>query len=274
MVTETAKPPRRTNGAQTVERAAAVLRAVGRLRAARFSVLSRETGLANPTLRRMLVSLIDAQLVVHDQDQGLYKLGSEAYVLGQLARPEYGFHDMARASLTKLANLTDDCIFLSALEEDLSVVCLHREDGRYPIRVHVMNVGDRHPLGLGAGSLALLAALPPEESEKILQSNEERILNISDSLQIAQLNELVDRARADGYAVNPGLGFPHSTAIGAAIRGPSGNLLGAMTIAAIEMRMQPERQRELAVTLLDEVKRVEDLLVKYGTNTVPLGRAS
>lgn len=271
VTTDPSKPTRRTNGAQTVERAARVLRVVGRLRAARFSVLSRETGLANPTLRRMLVSLIDAQLVFHDQEQGVYKLGSEAYVLGQLARAEYGFHDLSRTSLSRLADLSGDCVFLSALE-GLSIICLHREEGRFPIRTHVLNVGDRHPLGVGAGSLAILAALPADEADTILQNNADRICSVRESLNVDQLSDLVRQARIDGFAVNPGLVFPYSWAIAAAIRAPSGEILGAITIAAIETRMHEARQRELSVALLEEVSRVERLLAQYGTDSLRLGK--
>lgn len=264
-------PPKRADSAQTVMRAADVLRLVGRLREARFSDLARETGLPNPTLRRLLVSLIEAQLVYHDKEQARYRLGSEAYVLGQLARPHFSFHDLARDSLARLAELSGDCAFLSALE-GLSTVCLHREEGKYPIRTHVLNVGDRHPLGLGAAALAILSVLPDAEVEDILNANAESIRKTCAELDVPALSQLVADARATGVALNPGLVFPGSWAIAAAIRAPSGEILGALTIAAIESRMAPERQKELTGPLLDEVRHIEKLLARFGSGGLTLGK--
>lgn len=262
----------RAGAAQTVLRAVEVLRLIGRLRAARFSDLARETGLPNPTLRRMLVSLIEVQLVHHDKEKARYRLGSEAYVLGQLARPDFSFHDLARDSLTRLAKLSGDCVFLSALE-GLSTVCLHREEGQYPIRTHVLNVGDQHPLGLGAAALAILSALPEAEAQGILEANADAIRTHRAEVDVSMLAPLIADARATGVALNPGLVFPGSWAIAAAICAPSGKVLGALTIAAIESRMSSERQKELSGPLLSEVRHIEKLLAQFGSDGLTLGKA-
>ncbi len=253
----------RMSGAQTVLRAADVLRAVGLAGEARFADLGRATGLPNPTLRRLLISLIEARLVSHDGARRLYRLGSEAYLLGQLARPDFSFHDLARDSLARLADISGDTAFLSA-RDGLSTVCLHREEGQYPIRTHVLSVGDRHPLGMGAAALAILAALPEAEAEDILAANTEALLEHRPGLDIAELGKLVRRARPTGVALNPGMIFPGSWGIAAALRAPDGEIIGAVTIAAIESRMTPDRQADLAVPLLKEVRRIEGLLSRFG----------
>ena len=60
-----------------------------------------------------------------------------------------------------------DTSFLS-VRRDAFAVCLHREEGAYPIRTHALEVGDRHPLGVGGGSLAILATLSDAEIERVL----------------------------------------------------------------------------------------------------------
>lgn len=242
------------------------------MRESRFADLLRETGLANATLRRLLVSLIEARLVVHDADRKLYSLGSEAYVLGQLAQPAFSFHDLARDGLKRLADVSGDTAFLSA-RDGLSTVCLHREEGQYPIRTHVLNVGDRQPLGMGAAALAILAALPEDRAEAILEANRDLLLELRPELDMAELADLVARAREMGFALNPGLIFPGSWAIARALRGPEGQIVGAVTIAAIEDRMTQDRQTELAVPLRKEVARIERLMQRFGRDGVRLDAA-
>lgn len=262
----------RMDTAQTVLRAANVLRKIGQHGAVRFADLARATGLPNATLRRLLVSLIETGLVTHDRDAKQYRLGAESYVLGQMAQPSFGYHDLARDSLVRLAKISGDTAFLSA-RDGLSTVCLHREEGRYPIRTHVLNVGDRHPLGMGAAALAILSALPAQQSYDILEANTEFLLEQRPELNLGELSDLVAEARAAGFALNPGLIFPGSWAIAAALKAPSGEVIGALTIAAIESRMSPERQTELSVPLLKEVSRIERLLSRFGQTGAPLEAA-
>lgn len=261
----TVKPvaKRSNGGAQSVARAASVLRAVGQLGTAQFSVLARRTNLPNPTLRRLLVSLIDAGLVDQDIGTGHYRLGTQAYVLGQLAGRHFRFHDLARDGLHRLAQVSGDSAFLS-VREGFSTVCLHREEGRYPIRTHVLNVGDRHPMGMGAAALAILASLPEHTAAKILETNRPEIEKARPDLDMSELKDLIEDARTAGFALNPGLVFPGSWAIAAAVRSASGEVMGAVTVAAIEARMTPERQTELSVPLLQEVRKLEFLMAELG----------
>ena len=50
--------------------------------------------------------------------------------------------------------------------------------------------------------------------------------------------------------------------VGMAIRSPAGEVLGAITIAAIDRRLGPDRQESLAVLLGREVARIEARLVR------------
>ncbi|MDE8348880.1 MAG: hypothetical protein POG74_05265 [Acidocella sp.] len=67
-----------------------------------------------------------------------------------------------------------------------------------------MIAGDRHPLGVGAGSLAILAALPSAETEVV-------ITHITPELEAGYpgfapdfLREQVAQTRRAGFALNPG----------------------------------------------------------------------
>ena len=66
--------------------------------------------------------------------------------------------------MRRLAERTQDTVFLSARDRD-EAVCLERVIGDYPIKTLTLSIGDRRPLGVGAGSLALLSALSDRAAE-------------------------------------------------------------------------------------------------------------
>ncbi len=68
--------------------------------------------------------------------------------------------------------------------------------------------------------------------------------------------------RANGYALNPGLIYANSWGIGVAVLTPDGRPAGALSIAAIDSRMQPARQAELAALLTPDARRVEEKLAQ------------
>ncbi len=160
-------------------------------------------------------------LLDQDPTTRRYHIGPEAYVLGVLASERFGIHALARDGLARLARESGDSAFLSVPRDDFAV-CLHREEGPFPIRTHVLQAGDRHPLGIGAGSLALLAALPDAEVEAVLARNAALLAAEFPGCAPDFLLTLVGETRARGYAVNPGLVVPGSWGIGIAVPGPDG----------------------------------------------------
>ena len=55
-----------------------------------------------------------------------------------------------------------------------------------------------------------------------------------------------------------------------AIRSPGGEILGALTIAAIESRMTAARQPELSAALLKETSRLESVLARFDGGSLRL----
>jgi DNA-binding IclR family transcriptional regulator len=257
-------------GAQSIDRAATLLLLVGRAGpfGARLSEIVEQCDLPKPTVRRMLLALVRAGLLDQDPETRRYYIGPEIYVLGTLASARFGIHPISLRSLVRLSQETGDTAFLS-VPRGVYSICVHREEGPYPIRVHALHAGDRHPLGVGAGSLALLSALPDHEVEEVLAANAEVLAEKYPNHSPSVLRTLVQEARAKGYALNPGLILPSSWGVGVPIRGVDGRPVGALSIAAIESRLGEARQREIASLLKKEATWVEMRLSEVGTADKP-----
>jgi DNA-binding IclR family transcriptional regulator len=149
----------------------------------------------------------------------------------------------ARVSLIRLAGKSGDTAFAS-VNEGTAAICVAREVGEFPIRTLTLSVGDRRPLGVGAGSLALLAALADDVIDKTLMRNEAWLKDFQ-GFSAGRLRRLVERTRKDGFAFNEGGIVPGMNAIGIAVVDEHGLPLAALSVAAIKDRMSKSRISEL-----------------------------
>ena len=265
MLTEPS-PLAAAGGAQSVDRALALLAAVGRagVAGATLADLARASGMAKPTARRLLISLIAAHLVEQDDATRAYHVGPGAWLLGLRAGQRHDMTALAADAVTRLAQVSGDSAFLLIPQGD-EVLCLLREEGSHPIRTHALLAGDRNPMGVGAGGLALLAALPRDEADATLTRLVPVLAARMGAEAAAHVPADVARARAEGYAVNPGRVIAGSWGIGAAVCWPDGRPAAALSIAAVENRLGPFRQEELSRLLLAEAARIEARLARHLT---------
>ncbi|MCJ9670637.1 MULTISPECIES: IclR family transcriptional regulator [unclassified Neorhizobium] len=261
------------SGSQAVERALQLLSIVGRgaEKGVALADVVADSGLNKPTARRLLMALMRSRLVEQDELTRRYYLGGELYVLGMLASRRHGLLEMAGESLKRLSGKSADTSFVSMRRDDYAV-CLHREEGTHPVRTHALLTGDQNPLGVGAGSLAMLAALPDAEVEGVLGRIEGVIAAQYPGYSPDIIREDVGRTRELGYALNPGRVIANSWGIGMAILLPDGRLAGALSIAAIDSRMGEARQKELAGLLAHEVDRVQGKLKSLFSSEKPAPR--
>ena len=247
------------NGTQAISRAVLLLQKVAALGEPSLSELVTLTALAKPTIRRILLALIEAGLIAQDIQTKRYHLGPQTYALGQLSSKHWGIHRLAIDGLCRLAQSSNDTTFLN-VRYGSSTLCLHREEGSHPIRSHVLKPGDRLPLAAGAAGLAILSTLSDSEVNIALATNRSTVDKSYVNADIEGIHERIARARRTGWALNPGLVFSGSWGIAAAIRNPHGEPVAALTIATVESRLQPRREAELGPMLLAEVKLLESAL--------------
>lgn len=255
-------------GSQSLQRALVLLNLVGVMASDRpggvsLAELARHSGRPKPSVHRVLAALVQAGYVKRLEPAGTYQLGHQALVLGELARNlPNPLHQEAHDSVVRLATFAEDTAFLTVRQGSFSV-CVQREEGRGPIRNNALGVGDRHPLGMGAGSLAILSSLEDDEVDEILSRNASVTRHQYPRLDREALRNLVRQARKDGYALNPGLVAAGSWAIGVPIHDQAGRPVAAFSIASIEQRLGRERREQLADEMRAEAHLVEHALTHH-----------
>ena len=243
---------------KTIDRAAAILRclAKGPEEGSRLSDIAAGSGLGKTTTHRLLAALVSVGFVDRGESR-LYRLGYALYTLGSNAR-RFDIAELARPSLLRLAAETGDTVFLSVRDGD-EALCLARCTGDFPIRTLTLNIGDRRPLGVGAGSLALLSFLDPREAERVIAANE-AARSAYPAFNSENLKKLVQESTQQGFAFNDGRIVSEMAAVAVPVFGAGEAVTAALSIAAIRQRMTAERVRSLITSLKREAAALGALL--------------
>ncbi len=242
-------------GGLSIHRAVCLLREVVNLndRGARLPELAENVGLHLATARRMLKALVTEGLLTYDPVTKLYHLGIDLYYFGAAAH-QFKIRDRCRTTLERVARISGDTAYL-VIRSGNDVLCIDRVEGDFPIRALTHEVGMRVPLGIGAGSLTLLAFSPPEQIQRIINANRLRYPKYNN--RTAQyVRTMVARAQRSGYGVSEGNVMPGAVGIGVPIRNHKGEAIAAMSVTAVNWRMVKNRREQIAELLKSEIREI------------------
>lgn len=249
---------------QLVERIARLLAAVSRQGAAgaRLKELALDTGIARPTVHRLLGELAAVGYVQQQPDRR-WVLGPALFALGLAApTPIHDLHAVRRIA-QGLADACGDVVYVALRRLD-GVHYLLRCEGSYPIRTHLVAAGDTKPLTAGYAGLALLASMDEGEQRQRIQRLaldapadwlEHNRWGVERSLR-----EKLDEVRRLGYCAGPNVVMPGVAGMAAPVPSRSRAPYMAVSISAVEQRLLPERVRELAPRLLEAATAIGQLI--------------
>lgn len=252
--------PPEVPGTQTISRAVRVLQLIAAHApdGMRLVDLAQQMALERPTAHRLLKVLTVEGVLIQDPRTRRYSLGPLLFELGLSAAHRFNLKEVCQPVVAQLAERTGDTTFLF-LRSGYDAVCISRVQGSYPIQTPSVPLGSRQPLGVSAGGLALLAALPEAEVADVINAIKPRLGAYGD-LDVDELRELCDLARRAGYAVTGNHAAPGVRAIGLPIFNAARSPIAAITVAATQSRMNDQRIRSILPMLKDAVAEMTRLL--------------
>lgn len=254
-------PPRKAaQGTQSIERTILLLKELATYggRGARVSRLADALQLEYPTVHRMIRCLVAQRMVERDPATLRYSLGSLVYELGLSVPAKMNLRELCDPITTRIAEVTGDTVFLN-VRSGLDILCIDRKEGNYPIKTLIFEVGNRRPLGVGAGGIALLMPLEDQELEAVLQANEARLHEYG-SLKAKSVMAMVKRAKDRGYVVTEDIVVRGVSAVSLPFGNHNGVPSAAISVACVPMRMPQSRHAELVALLKTEIRNLEEIL--------------
>lgn len=205
----------------------------------RLKDLAQLAGGSQSSVHRALADLVALGYVEQAEGQKRYRLGLELFVLAAKAHHGTTLRDLARPVVLRLSAALNDTVFL-LVRDRFDAVCLDRVEGPFPIRSFTGDIGGRVPLGLGQGSLAILAHLPEAERDMIVHYNAPRFLDRG-FLDEVGVRSAMESARAQGWVnLNTGL-IQGMAGVAVPVFDASGQVAAALSVGTLQQRLGPDR---------------------------------
>ena len=201
--------------------------------------LATKLDLAKSVIHGDLATLVEENILEKGKDTGRYFLGGEIYRLGQAVSKQMTLKRVAFPVMERLSKITMETITLGGWV-NFTPTCIERINSIQPLKFSV-ELGSWFPLHAGSVGKILLAFLPDEERERMIEKIELTRYTENTITEISVLIKTLQEIRKNGYAVSIGERWVDVVSIGAPIRNYNGNVTAVLSIGGPKSRFKEEK---------------------------------
>ncbi len=240
---------------RSVDRALLVLEILAREGEATLGKMAAELGVHKSTVSRLVEALAQHQMVSPPEGDSGYRLGPGCLRLAAATAGTLDVSTVAQSVCDELAAELDETCTVAILREGMVINVCQAEGGT---TIGTRNwIGQRTPPHATSNGKVLLAALPEEEVEQVLEGRLERFTGHTITRR-ATLWAALREIREKGYAYAREEYEEGLQAVAAPIRDHTGAVIAALSAAGPVYRLSDEefpRVRDAVIRAADEVSR-------------------
>ncbi len=210
----------------------------------RLTEIVGRTGLDPATAHRMLACLVDEGFLQKRPDKR-YRLGSRIFELGLVAGHIHTERVHAHRPLRRLAESIGASVVLSR-RSGAETVYIDRVEGPEILSGLLAKLGTRLPIGIGAGGVALLAAMEPETADALISRNTAHYRRFDRAAPLL-LRQRVEEAKTRGFAMTASFLRPDVWAMGVVV--PAEHKAPSFAVSVVSGNCRPEDASRLAPEL-------------------------
>lgn len=220
--------------------------------------LTLKLKLSKSTVHRILMNLESNRYVERAGPEGKYRLGPRLFELGTKALATLDLRDEVRPCLEHLVAGTGETAHFGVLR-DGEVTSLFNVQTKRSLGT-ASTVGRRIPVYCTSLGKAILAFLPRNQMEAIIEGCHFRAHTEHTITRPSLLVAELDRIRKRGYAIDDEEFEIGLRCIGAAVKNHHGDVIGALSIAGPAVRVSKKRVPELARLVVKAAKELSGRL--------------
>jgi DNA-binding IclR family transcriptional regulator len=240
---------------KTTETSLSILEAINDLDGATLSRLSNYTGLATSTVHTHLKTLRAAEFIV--KVDNVYELSFKLFHIGENARYRDKRYQLARQTVSDLADETSEEVNFSVRDHNRSIVLFEESSTRQ----EEFQVGRYFHMHSSASGKAILASYTDEQVQAIIKESGLRKHTSNTITDIKQLLEELSEVREQGYAVNRQEEIEGMRAVALTVNEPDGSVFGTLDISGPAYRLPDDH--EIANIIRPYVSNLEEKLAQY-----------
>lgn len=206
------------------------------------------TGLAKTTVIRLVQTLEQSGLLWATPSG--YMAGPGLWRWAHLARRSWELPPETQRMMRDLAARQRETVNVY-VARDIYRVCIAQQESPQALR-HVVHVGDELPMWGGASAKVLLRNASPALLARVARSSP------YGEAHVRRLQEWIDEATAQGYAVSHGEREDGLTAVAVPILGRSGLVVAALSLSGPSMRFPDERIAAFVADLTQVAQRMSE----------------
>jgi DNA-binding IclR family transcriptional regulator len=214
-----------------------IIEALNELQSATPEKIAAEIDQSTSATKTYLDRLEEIAYVV-EQD-GTYRNGLKFLDIGERVKYNTGIFDIVAEEVDKLAAESGELALFSVVEHGQNVL-LYKAHGEDAIQT-THEIGLREPMHCSGLGKAILAELPDERVERIVDRHGLAQFTEQTITDRETLFETLDETRDRGYALDMEEAKPGMRCVAASVSSENSPLHGAVSIAAPKSRMQGDR---------------------------------
>ena len=230
---------------QSVERAVRILQCFEEQDQMGITQIAKKTRLTKSTAFGLASTLVETGLLEQDAATSQYRLGLELFRLG--SRVDIDGRRQIVAELAALCETLDETVNYMR-PEGTDIVYLVKKETSHSMRI-CTTIGQRLPMYCTAGGKAIMAYLPEEERERILQRFRFTAYTGNTVTTAEALRRELAEARASGCAFDREELELGLTCIAVPMRNGSGYPVAAISCSGPTTRMTEEKLRQCQAAL-------------------------
>lgn len=241
-----------------VQRAADVLLLFAQVESRTLGVteIANDLGLSKAVVHRILTSLRGRGFVELERETRRYALGPSALALGMRYMDHVDLRELARDSMRRIVDRTDETATLS-VRTGWTRVYLDQITPNREVKMTVQ-LGQAFPLHAGSSSKAFLAFMTKEEIDEYLERDLEPLTDAT-IVDRDELREELRRIRERGYATSHGERQAYAASVAAPILDHEGLPAAVMSVCGPVERFG-ESMSDVAGVLLEETTALSERL--------------
>ena len=209
--------------------------------------LSAESGLANSTTHRLLVSMKHLDYVEYDSNLGLWSIGVKAFSVGNAYLRKRDFVAQARPYMRELVVETGETSNIAIMKGDKHIFVGQIECSEVMrMVVQIGSEGHLHAAGVGK---ALLSALSEDEVKDIVKRTGLSKLSEKTITSISALLKELEKIRKAGYSFDDEEQTNGLRCIASNVYNEHAEAIAAVSISGPAVRLSDDRIKLLAETV-------------------------